>query len=188
MSALFNCCVLFFCLVVGSFAQISQLGSCPAVQPVQNFQPQNLSGMWYQVRRYDNFYDINERCNRVNLTIESGNRLRISERSVNTLSGEPITTNLTLTPVNRAQAQYRVRLSVFSRQTSLVTLLDTDYSSFAIFYMCQDFANTRLVYLWLISRQRTLGLNTLGRRLRVEAANNLPIGELRTVGQLNCPA
>ncbi|KAG8037736.1 hypothetical protein G9C98_005947 [Cotesia typhae] len=188
MSALFNCCVLFFCLVGGSFAQITQRGTCPTVQPVQNFQPQNLSGMWYQVRRYNNFFDLNKRCNRINLSIRSGNRLGIIERAINTVSGDVTETNLTLTPVNRGQAQYRVRLSAFSNQISLLTILDTDYTSFAIFYMCQDVADTRLVYLWLLSRQSTLGLNTLGRRLRVEAANNLPIGELRTVDQLNCPA
>ncbi|KAG8037735.1 hypothetical protein G9C98_005946 [Cotesia typhae] len=137
MLGLFYFSVLF---ISGTFAQIARLGPCPSVQPVQNFQPQNITGTWYEVRRYNNLYELNHVCTRLNVTTGPGNTLTLTTRSINDLSGAVSDWSVTGTPIgNISVPQYRVNVSDQAiANNSVVTILDTDYTGFTMVYMCRQ--------------------------------------------------
>ncbi|XP_008552231.1 bilin-binding protein-like [Microplitis demolitor] len=177
----------FLTFIAGTLAQISRPGSCPYVKPVENFQPENYTGVWYEIKRYDNFYELNHKCTCVNVTLESHNRLKLAARYMNSLSGS-ISNSLAMAyPIKGISIpQYRVKSSKSADpHNSVTTILDTDYTNYSIVYMCQEVESTHLIYLWIFSRERTLSLKTLGQRLKVEADNHLPIEYLQLVEQ-NC--
>ncbi|KAH0567327.1 hypothetical protein KQX54_008429 [Cotesia glomerata] len=186
MLGLFYFSVLF---IAGTFAQIARLGPCPSVQPVQNFQPQNITGTWYEVRRYNNLYELNHVCTRLNVTAGPGNTLTLTTRSINGLSGAVSDWSVTGTPIgNISVPQYRVNVSDQAiANNSVVTILDTDYTGFTMLYMCRQVNEIHLINLWLLSRDRRLSVRSWRRRWWDAFSNRLPIGVMRGVRQRNCP-
>ena len=43
-------------------AQVTGLGPCPVVKPVENFNVNKYTGLWYEFQKYPNFFSRGAKC------------------------------------------------------------------------------------------------------------------------------
>ncbi|KAL0819468.1 hypothetical protein ABMA28_007573 [Loxostege sticticalis] len=140
-------------LVHSGVGQIIQTGQCEQLVPNPNFDQatfnrETFSGTWYEFRRTENYYQSGD-CSRVELAqTDDGYDLRypavnanfFEERNV-TVAHENGTASLVLSVPN---VEYPIN----------VTVIRTDYSSFAIAYSCRNIDGTqRALTVWELLRQ-----------------------------------
>lgn len=155
--------LIIFHLVVSKIcAQHIINHSCPVRPVLQNFDLNKYVGRWYEILRYEQFFEIGCDCGFADYTINDDGSVRVR----NCCKRLPNTT-LSCT-IGKAVLSYpdevplEGKLSVSFRgepNESNYWLLDTDYDNYVIVYFCRpkkDDASKSAEAFWLLSKQKTI--------------------------------
>lgn len=58
-------------------AQVTQLGPCPNVEVVKNFDVKKYTGLWYEIKKYPTFFSIGAKCITANYQLKSDNTVSV---------------------------------------------------------------------------------------------------------------
>ncbi|XP_063831228.1 uncharacterized protein LOC135080516 [Ostrinia nubilalis] len=128
-------------------------GPCPDIPAVANFNLQMYLGQWYEVQRYP---QPNQRgkCNRARYSELSDTSFnvynyQVMDRLLNSISG--------YATISSSDGSGALTVNLGANRVGTLSVLDTDYSSYALLYNCRNLTNgDRQVASWKLSRTRTL--------------------------------
>ncbi|XP_014356032.2 bilin-binding protein [Papilio machaon] len=145
-----------FALIAVASADVIFDGPCPTVKPKENFDFSAYQGTWYEIARYPNAGEEGTRgkCTVAEYTVfgDSG-----KVRNSHVVDGIQSFIDGDLTLVGPARVMLTYTFGGLSKN-SYLTVLDTDYTNYAIGYSCKYFpdGNNHQVFSWIKSRSPTL--------------------------------
>ncbi|XP_053208375.1 apolipoprotein D-like [Panonychus citri] len=167
-----------FCFLSStSYGQRFVPGACPVVDPPESFDKRKFFGHWIETEKTPSMFDLMMRCMTVEYADDKDGSIDVSIKGVS-LGGIPvsITGDGLIQDVSRA-GFYNVRYGLgMPMQGTQVTIVDTDYSEYALIYSCTNSLLSGLFhseYIWLLSRDGTLSNPT--RQNIYEKLDNLKI-------------
>lgn len=173
-------------------AQVTVEGTCAAFDSKQKFSNSMFySGTWYVIEGYPNRYHGNISCEEFSFSTDqkyvyiSNTIFNSSSENMSTISGKARI--LLSKDANRLVLSPGIK--TFPVGSSL-WIVSTDYSSYAVLYVCQQLNKSSVKeYVFILSRSPDL-LPGIKARLIVShiVQEDLPVAPLRTMEQGNCPA
>merc|ERR1712198_761285 len=153
---------LLICLLASQAqAQITEpFKSCPQVETKANFDLSKYMGRWYEIEKYPNWFEKGS-CNgaEYKLKPEGGvaviNSEVLDNGKLNFAIGQA-----RQDPSSNIASHLQVRFSKWQPWGQYL-VLDTDYDSFTVVYSCTNLLVTRLEFLWIMSRERTLSTENM---------------------------
>ncbi|KPI92170.1 PREDICTED: insecticyanin-B-like [Papilio xuthus] len=154
-------CLFVFALIAAATADVIYKGPCPNIQPKADFDFSAYQGTWYEMARYPHAGEegVKGKCTLIEYYMFGNNSGRVKKSHVvdniqkyvegNLMLAGPATMMTTLTFGGVSKNAY-------------ITVLDTDYSNYAIAYSCRYFpdGNKHQVRSWIMSRTTTLDENS----------------------------
>uniref|UniRef100_A0A023EJI8 Apolipoprotein D n=1 Tax=Aedes albopictus TaxID=7160 RepID=A0A023EJI8_AEDAL len=174
------------CLVIGGEALIIASGSCPKRPVVQNFNVSRYSGLWYEISRYEQPFQLDGECVTALYTLNKDGTVRV----FNSMLIPPSDTRSSI--VGRAVLSYPHKETIPAKL--LVTfngvpvasnywVMDTDYDNFAVVWSC--FQVGSLIHTegaWILSREPELD-DSIVRRVQEATDRYLQESHLRKTNQ-----
>ncbi|XP_014355661.2 bilin-binding protein-like [Papilio machaon] len=153
-----HCYILFALIaVVSASSNVIYEGPCPHVKPQQNFDFASYQGTWYEIARYPNAGEEGARgkCTIAEYLIHGYGTGRVKNSHV--IDGVRSFIEGDLTLVGPARIRLTYTFDGLSKD-SYLTVLDTDYTNYAIGYSCKYFpdGNNHQVFSWIKSRSPTM--------------------------------
>ncbi|RZF42632.1 hypothetical protein LSTR_LSTR001427 [Laodelphax striatellus] len=196
MSLANSCCLLmaaiFFCyLHASSDAHSYHLGSCPVVEPMNNFKMDKLLGKWYVIQKTS----TGSRCLTYNFTETS----EPYQYKVEQVSEHPILglasvdnkyhyTGVINVPHKDVPAKMVVQFPLSVAGTASYTVFDTDYDSYAGIFTCQKLAFANRQSATILSRTKTMNAGQI-EQLRTKLTHfGVDPFELSIIDQAKCEA
>ncbi|XP_068619356.1 bilin-binding protein-like [Battus philenor] len=148
---------IFFALIAAASASyVTYDGPCPAVKPVDNFDFAAFQGRWYETARYPSPHEggLKGKCTVADYLVY-GSTGRVKNSQV--IDGVKLYTEGDIAQYAPGVIMYTYTYNGVSKNFFL-TILDTDYTSYAIGYSCKYFpyTNKHEVYSWILSRNLVL--------------------------------
>ncbi|CAH2044969.1 unnamed protein product, partial [Iphiclides podalirius] len=143
-------------LFAAATAEVIFEGPCPDVTPVKNFEFEAYQGTWYEIARYPNAGEEGGKgkCTTAEYSVD-GDKGKVKNTHVYNGVKYYIEGDLTLVAPSKVMLTY-----TFGgvSKNSYLTVLDTDYKSYAIGYSCKYFkdGNKHQVFSWIKSRSKKL--------------------------------
>jgi len=160
MESLFTL-LLCWTLVASGRAQITGwFESCPKVQLKEKFDLNQYLGRWYEVEKYPNWFEKGS-CNGAMYKLEEDGRVAVNNSEL--LKGGEFNFAIGEARVNPSggnPASLQVRFSKWQPWGQYL-VLDTDYENYTVVYSCSNLLVTRLEFLWIMSRERTLSTENM---------------------------
>ena len=158
-------------MLAGASSAAMQWGWCgldPA--PVYNFSPERYAGTWYEIYRdKDLWYEKPDvECVTATYTyntndfvsIVTGYPVGVNNRSYNRAKDTITTTTIAGTEINYARAKFndngQGKVKFWWYPEGNYQVIDTDYTSYAIVYGCDNWGVFNTNEIWLLSRTPTL--------------------------------
>ncbi|KAJ8923850.1 hypothetical protein NQ315_010432 [Exocentrus adspersus] len=137
-------------------AQIPSLGFCPEYFPMANFDIERFLGKWYESERYFQFSEVASRCVVTDYARGPSGKIYVSNEITNRLTGvkRVIGGHLELAGKHgEGKLNVKYTTTPISTETTL-TVLDTDYDSYAVIWSCSGFGPIHTQSVWLMTRDR----------------------------------
>jgi len=195
--------ILSFTLVVGIIcsvgAQEVSLGKCPNFTVIQNFNPSQYLGTWYEYSNYFAIFQLFSDCVSADYSdISSGGqtKIKVVNKGVNTFKGTPNVAEGSAVlgePANPSKpgkliVNFDSQPSFARSSTTNYNILDTDYSSYAIVYSCSE---KLLVFktelLWILTRDRNPTQSVIDKATAIIKSQGIDTRRLKKTRQTNCP-
>ncbi|EFA11278.1 apolipoprotein D [Tribolium castaneum] len=148
--------ILFVCFVAAARAQIPNLGFCPDYLPMPDFDIERFLGKWYEAERYFQFSEVATRCVVTDYAKAPSGRIYVSNEVTNRLTGVKRVIDGSLELSGKAgEGKLNVKYSTtpIASETAL-TVLDTDYDSYAVIWSCSGFGPIHAQSAWVMTRER----------------------------------
>merc|ERR1711911_62603 len=175
-------------------------GSCPSVRGMTNFDYSAYLGQWYEYSNmfeiYQDVFAVGAKCVRATYT-EEGNTVGVKNEYVSPLTGygsiDGSARFANLSTVGELIVNFNnpAGRSLFGGDPSApnYSVVDTDYTSFSVVYMCRPIAGIfKKESLWLLTRDALPSDATVEAALGVMRTNNLPWEKLVKTSQTGCEA
>ncbi|RZB40234.1 apolipoprotein D-like [Asbolus verrucosus] len=137
-------------------AQIPNFGFCPDYLPMPDFDMERFLGKWYEAERYFQFSGVVTRCVMTDYAKAPSGKIYVSNEVTNRLTGVKRVIDGNLEVVGKDGAgKLNVKYSTtpIATETSL-TVLDTDYDSYAVVWSCNGFGPVHAQSAWVMTRER----------------------------------
>ncbi|KAJ8930852.1 hypothetical protein NQ314_016271 [Rhamnusium bicolor] len=132
---------IILCLSIIAKAQVPSLGFCPEYLPMAEFDIDRFLGKWYETERYFQFSEVASRCVVTDYAMTASGKIYVSNEITNRLTGikRVIEGHVELAgKANEGKLNVKYSTSPISTESTL-TILDTDYDSFAVIWSCNGF-------------------------------------------------
>nr|WJZ69071.1 apolipoprotein D-like protein 9 [Nilaparvata lugens] len=167
------------------------LGSCPVVEPMNNFKMDRLLGKWYVIQKTS----TGSRCLTYNFTETSEpHQYKVEQVSEHPVLGLASVDNkyhytgVINVPHKDVPAKMVVQFPLSVAGTASYTVFDTDYDSYAGIFTCQKLAFANRQSATLLSRTKTMSANQL-EQLRSKLSHfGVDPFELSIIDQAKCEA
>jgi len=185
-----------------SFAAIGiSTGSCPSVRGMADFDLSAYMGQWYEYSNmfeiYQDVFAVGAKCVRATYT-EEGNTVGVKNEYFSPLTGYGSIVGSARFANSSSVGELIVNFNspagrgIFgggNPNAPNYSVIDTDYTSFSVVYMCRPFAGIfKKESLWLLTRDPMPSDATVERALGVMRTNNLPWKKLVKTSQTGCEA
>ncbi|KAL7286283.1 hypothetical protein TKK_0019459 [Trichogramma kaykai] len=174
-------------LVSGTIAQVPFLGGCPKVDLKHDFDVQQYLGKWYEAERYFALFEVGGKCVTATYTLNPNGTVSVENRQINTLTGNPssIVGHATLKNDNRAQLSV-VFPSLPVSFDAPYWILDTDYTSYAVVWSCNDFRVFSTRNAWILTREQHPPVAVLEKAYHALDKNKISKAFFMRTDQKNC--
>ncbi|KAL3286320.1 hypothetical protein HHI36_000829 [Cryptolaemus montrouzieri] len=185
---MFKYSALLLVFLYGVNCQIPYVGQCPNVTVKQNFDLKNYSGIWYLVQAtYTNFLREGK-CVKANNTFYSDGSIDIRIDQVNFQTrqksyiegyGEVVGAH--------GEGDLLLRLYGTTFRDTHVNILDTDYSSYSVNWICEEQTEEiSKAVIWILTRSRKPSDKLIQKCLDVLGRNNISTSYLVGIDQEGC--
>merc|ERR1711936_392866 len=195
---------LLLLILSPSFSQAAigiSTGACPAVRGMTDFDSSAYLGQWYEYSNmfeiYQDVFAVGAKCVRATYT-EEGDTVGVKNEYVSPLTGygsidgSARFANLSSVGeliVNFNNPAGRSLFGSSDPNTPNYSVIDTDYTSYSVVYMCRPIAGIfKKESLWLLTRDAVPSDSTVETALEVMRTNNLPWEKLSKTSQTGCEA
>merc|ERR1712037_749351 len=197
LKATSSCLLLLILSPSFSLAAIGiSTGSCPSVRGMTDFDLSAYLGQWYE---YSNMFEIYQDVFAVGATyVEEGDTVGVKNEYVSPLTGYGSIDGSARFANSSAVGELVVNFnnpaagrSLFGRDpnTPNYSVVDTDYTSYSVVYMCRPVAGIfKKESLWLLTRDALPSDATVDTALGVMRTNDLPWENLVKTSQTGCKA
>ncbi|XP_074595867.1 apolipoprotein D-like [Brevipalpus obovatus] len=170
---LFGLFLLTISLTESSSAISFSLESCPIPEkPDEKFDIKKFDGVWYEIQRTLNLWEIGLLCARTNYTIEANNKLRLETKGVRKgIRGNSVNVTSVAYANNSKQANIlRIKVSDLVPENP-AWIVETDFDRYALMISCIDLLGLSRAHIsWIMSREPTLDQTIIDRlRKRVDS-------------------
>ncbi|XP_033226444.1 apolipoprotein D-like [Belonocnema kinseyi] len=179
---------LIFVLCTGALAQVPSLGKCPNLEVVENFDVEKYMGKWYEAGRYFVFTELGGKCTTAEYSLNEDGTVNVLNRQVNFLTGKPSSIEGTAELVGES-GEGKLSVTFPSLPGGIkgsLWILDTDYSSYAVVFSCQDFGIFSTKQAWILTRKRIPSKEVLLKAYAIFDANGFDRTYLIRTNQNNC--
>jgi apolipoprotein D and lipocalin family protein len=76
--------------------QVTGFGSCPTVEVVKDFDVKKYTGLWYEVKKYPNFFSFGAKCITANYQLKADGNVSVENKQVRLGANESILGNARL--------------------------------------------------------------------------------------------
>merc|ERR1712192_80388 len=177
-------------------------GSCPSVRGMTDFDSSAYLGQWYEYSNmfeiYQDVFAVGAKCVRATYT-EEGDVVGVKNEYVSPLTGYGSIDGSARFANSSTVGELIVNFnnpagrSLFGRESENApnySVIDTDYTSYSVVYMCRPiFAGIfKKESLWLLTRDAVPSDATVETALGVMRTNSLPLEKLVKTSQTGCEA
>ncbi|XP_064619196.1 apolipoprotein D-like [Lineus longissimus] len=144
-------------LVILTQAQIERKGPCPDLPVMENFQPTEYTGIWYEYEKYPASFQSNPSiCSFANYTLKPKRRIDVVNKALNKLTGKYSAAHgEAYAPDQDEPSKLLVKFDRSPAPPGPYWVLDTDYENYSIVYNCKNKPGntTRLEIVWILARK-----------------------------------
>jgi len=168
------------------------IGSCPNVRGIPNFEPSKYLGSWYEYENTFEIYQIGQKCVRATYTEQGPTQVGVFNEGISTITGRysNIEGNAKLTNPSSGRAELKVAFDVVpfgqGGNEPNYFVVDTDYTTYSIVYNCNPKLFLKKESLWLLTRQQKPSTSLVQRAHRKMIDLGLPVSALRKTDQDDC--
>ncbi|OXU21045.1 hypothetical protein TSAR_014816 [Trichomalopsis sarcophagae] len=179
---------LGFFLVGSAVAQVPFLGGCPKVETMPNFNTQKYLGEWYEAERYFAFFEFGGKCVTATYRANDNGTVSVVNRQISSLSGVASS----IKGFAAQKSPERSKLSVVFPSLPVhfdapYWILDTDYTSYAVIWSCNDFGLFSTRNAWILTREQHPAVATVEKAYQVLDKNQISRAFFVRTDQKNCP-
>ncbi|KAL0268961.1 UNVERIFIED_CONTAM: hypothetical protein PYX00_010722 [Menopon gallinae] len=148
---------LLLLAVVGfASAQVPGFGWCPDYSPMEEFDLNRYTGVWYEAERYFTVLEAGSRCVRSNYTRGIDGKFRVSNEITNRLTGirrvlDGVVQNIGKGGEGKISVRYNTLPVPIDTQYSV---LDTDYDTYSVVWSCSSLGPINTQNAWVMTRER----------------------------------
>ncbi|XP_033225730.1 lazarillo protein-like [Belonocnema kinseyi] len=139
---------LLFVLCSGALAQVPSLGKCPDLKVYM--------GKWYEAGRYFVLAELGGKCGTAKYSLNDDGTINVFKNQVNAFTGKSMSIE-GIAQLASESGEGKLTIS-FPTLPSIIEgslwILDTDYSSYAVVFSCQDFKLFNTKQAWILTRDR----------------------------------
>ncbi|XP_013135456.1 PREDICTED: insecticyanin-B-like [Papilio polytes] len=150
-----------FTLIAAASAEVIYNGPCPDVQPKENFDFSAYQGTWYEMVRYPHAGEegVKGKCTLIEYYVYGNNNGRVKKTHIVDGVQTYVEGDLSL---SRPGTMMTTLTFGGVSKNAFITVLDTDYSNYAIAYNCKYFpdGDKHQVRSWIMSRTTRLDENS----------------------------
>ena len=192
MDSTFN--VFIVCIAIGvTFVngQRPSPGGCPkitsnALNNTAKFDINKYAGIWYEIERSFNVFEIGLRCITAEYSAKSDGTVGVANHGISKW-GQKVTIEGSGRIADKSKPSYLKVAFKYSPEAPY-WIADTDYTNYAIVVSCSDlFGFFRVDSIWILSRTRDLPQSTLDALHSYVDRLGLSSSALSRVDQSNCP-
>jgi len=182
-------------------AQEISPGKCPNFTVIENFEPTQYLGQWFEYSNYFAIFQLFSDCVNADysdMSTQNVTKIKVVNRGVNTFKGTPNVAEGSAVLGEPDNLSHPGKLIVnfdsqpaFARSTTTnYNIIDTDYTSYAVVYFCEqkffDLFKTEL--LWILTRERIPSQAVIDKATSIIKAQGIDTKRLKKTRQTNCPA
>jgi apolipoprotein D and lipocalin family protein len=168
-------------------------GKCLTIPVIKNVDLNRYVGEWYEIERYNAFFERNLKCGKGKYGIINDNTLSIENSGVDKKTGELFTLSGRATINSPATAMNQLTL-FFPIQVAGITVFenegayniwDTDYDTYTLIYSCKEIIPgiVKAESASVMSRQKTLSAETTQYLKDVLATEGLNMDTFEVIAQ-----
>ncbi|KAK3870477.1 hypothetical protein Pcinc_024303 [Petrolisthes cinctipes] len=161
--------------------------NCPNQAVVQNFDSTQYLGLWYENQKYPVIFETGGKCITATYSDNGNNKIGVlnSQRNiltnkVTTITGEAKFTGST------SEASLTVSFQGIPFGDGSYNVLDTDYTSYAIVWSCQDLLLFNTQILWILTREQNPSSTLIDNVRQIIENRGITLLFLKPTDQTNC--
>ncbi|KAK4328386.1 hypothetical protein Pmani_001214 [Petrolisthes manimaculis] len=160
--------------------------NCPNQAVVQNFNSTEYLGLWYENQKYPVIFEAGGKCITATYSDNGNNKIGVlnSQRNILTNKETTITGEATFTG-STTEASLTVTFKGIPFGGSY-KVLDTDYTSFAIVWSCQDLVLFNTQILWILTRERNPPSTLIDSVRQTIESRGITLLFMKPTDQTNC--
>lgn len=169
------------CLIKLSNSLEAHLGSCPTVRPMEQPLKNNLSGVWYDIMKYQS-------------TFAKGKCLSFEVKEIVSsdviISASEYDDRKLINYTRSGKVNYDGSLELdftFLKFSAKFYILDTDYDNYLVGFGCKNIAymmNLQMAFVW--GREKELSAEYVAKVFDVLKNNKISTSDLEKSEQINC--
>jgi len=185
--------LLVLTFLLGVQSQVPFRGSCPHQDVVQNFDVNRYTGVWYENRKYFAIFQLGGACTTATYSLQPDTGV-VKVVNSQTIAGFQTNITGTATVTDPSKNEAKLSVSFFGREqeTSNYWVLDTDYTSYAVVWACDNRLGSifkfNTQFMWILTRERFPSTSTLAKAEEVVKTRELDWSRLSITAQNeDCP-
>ncbi|KAG8037733.1 hypothetical protein G9C98_005944 [Cotesia typhae] len=188
--------VIAFTSVVinGALAQSFNLGPCPKVNTVENFDIERYSGLWYEYERsFLMIFELGGKCVTANYSANSDGTVNVVNSQISSITGSESSITGTARVDDEAcnnttcgKLIVTFPMPVIGEVDGTYWVLETDYTSYSVVWSCTDYKVIHASYAWVLTRDRNPSEAVVQQTTNLYANNNPEFILMTKTNQENC--
>lgn len=137
-------------------AQVPGFGGCPDFDSLPEFDMNKFLGTWYEAERYVNIFEAGTRCVKTNYTKAVDGRILVANEIMNRFTSiKRVLEGEVRLVVKGSESLINVKYpNLPIPYESQLSVLDTDYDSFAVMWSCSSLGIVNTQNAWILTREK----------------------------------
>ncbi|KAG8224629.1 hypothetical protein J437_LFUL003063 [Ladona fulva] len=129
---------------------------CPDVEVNDYFDVERYMGVWYEIAKYPNIFQLNGKCTAAQYTLADG-KVIVNNTQIRNDKYENIVGSAVIAPDANGKAKLLVTFIVGGiNVTAPYNVVATDYNGYSLVWSCEPFLGSIYENSWILARERTL--------------------------------